>query len=475
MKNLITVICLSLIMSQASVLYSQKTEERLTGSWIGHIVSSSMEIRLVFHISSTAADTLMATLDSPDQSVEGLKLGRVTNNDTIIRIDAPALKIQYNGVLKNDTLIKGTWTQGGRDFPLDISKMKGPLKDIRPQEPVPPFPYRSEEVRFRNNTEGFELAGTLTIPEGKGPFPAVVLITGSGYQDRNETVFNHKPFLVISDYLTRNGIAVLRYDDRGTASSGGNRNNATSENLASDAYAAVEYLASRPEINHQLTGLAGHSEGSLIAAITAANHNDIAFIVSLAGPGIRGEDLILRQTKDIMSLSGADTASVNEYNRVMSHLYNIIVTEKDQKSAYISAMQWFNTYLDGKGVPPEKRKDETAVFVKSVVAANNPWFRYFLATDPKQFWAKVKCPVLALNGEKDLQVYYRDNLAGISEGIKSGGNKQIKTMSFAGLNHLFQHCKTGLTTEYATIEETFSPEVLKVISGWISDTAKSKK
>jgi len=176
-----------------------------------------------------------------------------------------------------------------------------------------------------------------------------------------------------------------------------------------------------------------------------------------------------------MSLSGADTASVNEYNRVMSHLYNIIVTEKDQKSAYISAMQWFNTYLDGKGVPPEKRKDETAVFVKSVVAANNPWFRYFLATDPKQFWAKVKCPVLALNGEKDLQVYYRDNLTGISEGLKSGGNKQIKTMSFAGLNHLFQHCKTGLTTEYATIEETFSPEVLKVISDWITDIARTKK
>lgn len=450
----------------------QISDDKIVGSWLGHIVASSMDVRIVFHISISPADTLVATLDSPDQSVEGIKLGRVTHQDSILFIDASNLRIKYTGVIRNDTLINGTWSQSGKDYPLNLVKMKAPLVVNRPQEPKPPFPYTAEEVVFTNNEEKFDLAGTLTIPQGKGPFPAVILITGSGYEDRDETIFNHKPFLVIADYLTRNGIAVLRYDDRATAKSGGNKTNATSLNLAGDAAAAVDYLMSRPEIDHFKVGLAGHSEGSLIAAITASERTDIAFIVSLAGPGIKGEEIILRQSKDMMVASGADTTTVNENERVMRHLYDIIISAPDQKSAVKNSMQWYNNFLDSKGVTAEKRKEEMSGFAKTLVTINNPWFRYFLASQPDLFWRKVECPVLALNGEKDMQVYYRDNLNGIINALKQGGNRKVTGISLPDHNHLFQHCKTGMTTEYANIEETFSPDALKKISDWITDTTK---
>jgi len=472
MKKQILLILLALILVPGIKTAGQISNEKIAGSWMGHIIASSMDVRIVFHFSISAADTLIATLDSPDQSVEGIKLGSVIRQDSILYIDASNLRIKYTGIIQNDTLIKGTWSQSGKDYPLDIERMKAPLTVNRPQEPKPPFPYVAEEVTFTNNQEKFDLAGTLTIPQGNGPFPAVVLITGSGYQDRDETVFNHKPFLVIADYLTRLGIAVLRYDDRATAKSGGNKTNATSVNLAGDASAAVDFLTSRPEIDHSKIGLAGHSEGSLIAAITASGRSDIAFVVSLAGPGIKGEEIILRQSKDIMAASGSDTATVNENQRVMRHLYDIIVSETDQKNAVKKSMQWYNTFLDNKGVTADKRKEEMADFARSLVAINSPWFRYFLASEPDVFWRQVKCPVLALNGEKDIQVYYRDNLDGIVNSLKKGGNREVTAVSLPGHNHLFQHCKTGLTTEYATIEETFSPVALKKMSDWIIEATK---
>ncbi|HNX66866.1 MAG TPA: alpha/beta fold hydrolase [Bacteroidales bacterium] len=450
----------------------QISDERIVGSWIGHITASAMDVRIVFHFSTSPSDTLVATLDSPDQSVEGLKLGRVIHQDSLVLIDATNLRIQYTGVIRNDTLIDGTWKQSGKEYQLNIQKMKAPLTVNRPQEPHPPFPYAAEEVSFMNKSENFSLAGTLTIPQGNGPFPGVVLITGSGYEDRDETVFNHKPFLVIADYLTRRGIAVLRYDDRATAKSGGNKTNATSLNLAGDAAAAVDYLMSRPEIDHNKIGLAGHSEGSFIAAITASERNDIAFIVSLAGPGIKGEEVILRQTRDMMTASGSDTAAVNENDREMHHLFDIIKSEKDPKNAFKKSVQWYNTFLDSKGVTDEKRKEEMSTFTKKVLAVNSAWFRYFLTTEPSQFWRKVKCPVLALNGEKDMQVYYRDNLDGIAAALKQGGNRKVTVISLPGHNHLFQHCKTGLGTEYATIEETFSPVALEKMSDWITETTR---
>jgi pimeloyl-ACP methyl ester carboxylesterase len=337
---------------------------------------------------------------------------------------------------------------------------------------VPPFPYREEEVTFRNNIENFDLAGTLTLPEGNGPFAAVVMITGSGQQDHNETVSNHKPFLVIADYLTRNGIAVLRYDDRGKGKSKGNAANATSLSFA-DA-AAVAYLLGRPEINPKKIGLAGHSEGGLIAPIVASKNKNIAFIVSLAGPGVRGYDIIVRQTRDIMTASGAPEKEIEETVATNRKMLEMLMAEPDQHKLAKDAMEWYGKELDKKGLTPEERKDQMASFIQGFVSANNPWMRYFLATDPAPFWSQVKCPVLALNGEKDMQVNYEQNLPAIKAALNSGGNKKVKTMALPDLNHLFQHCTTGALAEYITIEETFSPEALGTITKWIKKTVKVK-
>ena len=472
-KHILIILALQLIF--IATVEGQTSKDKIQGLWMGHIRESAMDIRLVFHITLTPADTLKATLDSPDQSVEGLPMGRVTLEDTVLFIDAPIAHSNYLGFIQNDTLIFGKWSQGGKEYPVILVKQDAPLVIIRPQEPKPPFPYTSQEVHFRNNTEGFNLAGTLTIPAGNGPFPAIILITGSGYQDRNETIFNHKPFMVIADFLTRNGIAVLRYDDRGTAASEGNKTNATSETLAGDAASAVEYLMTRGEINQKQIGLAGHSEGGLIAAIVASGNSNVSFVVSIAGPGVCGSDVLLKQTRDISIGSGIDTANVNKDIRMRSHVFGLMKSEPDQKKFVKDAILWYSSKLDSEGFDPEKKKDEMTNFTQMLLSLNNAWFRYFLLTDPAIFWEKVKCPVLALNGEKDLQVNYTANLNGIRNALKKGGNRKVTIKSLSGLNHLFQHCTTGLPTEYNSIEETFSPEALQIIAEWINVTVRKKK
>ena len=338
---------------------------------------------------------------------------------------------------------------------------------LRPQEPKPPFPYRTEEVTFTNSAERFDLAGTLTLPEGQGPFPAVVLITGSGPQDRDETLMGHKPFLVLADHLTRNGIAVLRYDDRGVGKSRGNMMNATSMSLSYDAEAAVKYLLTRPEINKKMIGLAGHSEGGLIAPMVASRNSTVAFIVSLAGPGVSGNDIILRQTRDIQAASGLPEKDIDETIRTNGKLFEMVMAEADQRKMAKNAMEWYNKELDAKGVTPDERKTMMAQFTQALVSVNSPWFRYFLAANPADYWSKVKVPVLALNGEKDLQVSAEVNLPVIKAALKKAKNKRVTVKSMPGLNHLFQHCTTGSPAEYASIEETFSPEALQIITDWI--------
>jgi len=362
----------------------------------------------------------------------------------------------------------------GRKNDLTIKKGVKPVVHNRPQEPKPPYPYREEEVTFINTVENFSLTGTLTLPQGEGPFPAVVLISGSGQQDRNETVFMHKPFLVLADHLTRNGIAVLRYDDRGVGKSKGNAIKATSLSFADDAEAAVNYLMQRSEINVKKTGLAGHSEGGLIAPIVASRNRNIAFIVSLAGPGVTGYDVILRQTEDIMRASGAAQAEIAETLATNGQLFHMLIDESDQRKFSKDAMEWYGKELDKKGLTQEERQQKMAAFAQGLVSANNPWMRYFLATDPAQFWSQVKCPVLALNGEKDLQVSQEINLPAIRAAVRSGGNRKVKTVMLPGLNHLFQHSETGSPDEYIKIEETFSPEAMEIITLWIRKTMKIK-
>jgi hypothetical protein len=472
-RDRIALTALFLIITAGTAI-SQRSLKDIEGPWTGTLTEGGAQLSMVFRFTMTEADTVKVTLDVPAQGAVNLPLGRVTFKDDTLTVDAPMIKGQYQAVFSGDSALTGTWTQLGRKYPLDLKKNAAPVTYNRPQEPKKPYPYKEEEVTFRNNVENFDLAGTLTLPEGPGPFPAVVLITGSGQEDRNETVFAHKPFLVIADYLTRNGIAVLRYDDRGFGESKGNAANSTSLSFADDAAAAVSYLLGRPEINPKKIGLAGHSEGGLIAPIVASKNNNIAFIVSLAGPGVSGYDILSKQTRDILAVSGSSEQEIEEAWATNSNLFKIVMAQPDQRKAAKEAMEWYSKDLDAKGLTPDERKDKMAAFAQGIGQVNNPWMRYFLSTDPAVFWKAVKCPVLALNGDKDLQVNSELNLPAIKTAVISGGNKKVKTVILPGHNHLFQHCTTGAPAEYTTIEETFSPEALDIITKWIKKTLKVK-
>ena len=469
MKRIIHLPLLLIAIMLTTSLSAQNTKNKniLPGSWLGKISTNSIDLRLVFNLKLNDKDSLIATADSPDQGAKNIPLGRVILKDEKLTIQAPTLLGEYNGTITGDSTIEGTWTQRGVSFTVNLKKLKTALTINRPQEPKPPFPYTSEDVTFTNDKFNIKLGGTLTIPAGTGPFKAVILITGSGPQNRNEELMGHKPFLVIADYLSRNGIAVLRYDDRGVASSQGNYSEATSVDLATDAEAAFYYLKNNPKISQKEIGLMGHSEGGLIAPIVAATNQGIGFIVSLAGPGVTGQQIIIRQSQEIGRLSGESEVQIKEATETNKKLYAVLRKEKDNKKAEIKILALYKEILEKKKTSKEDTEKAVNQLKATFGAPTYTWFRYFIMTDPATFWKKVECPVLAMNGEKDLQVAANENLPAIEKAVESSGNKSVKTLMLPGLNHLFQHCKTGLPAEYNTIEETFSPDALKIISDWI--------
>jgi uncharacterized protein len=467
------IVSLSLVLAAillTNSLSAQNTKNKiiLPGSWLGKISTNGIDLRLIFNLKLNEKDSLIATADSPDQGAKNIPLGRVILKDQKLTIQAPMLLGEYNGTITGDSTIDGIWTQRGGNYTVNLKKLKTPFAINRPQEPKPPFPYESEDVTFTNNKFNIKLGGTLTIPAGKGPFRAVILITGSGAQNRNEEIMGHKPFMVIADYLSRNGIAVLRYDDRGVGKSQGNYAESTSADLATDAEAAFTYLKNDPKINPKAIGLLGHSEGGLIAPIVAASNENIAFIVSLAGPGVTGQQIIIRQSQDIGRLSGEKENAIKESAETNKKLYAVLRKEKDNKKAEVKILALYREILIKKKTSKEDTEKAVNQLKATFGSGTYTWFRYFIMTDPAVFWKKVKCPVLAMNGEKDLQVAANENLPAIEKALKSSGNKSVKTTKLQGLNHLFQHCKTGLPTEYGEIEETFSPEALKIITDWIS-------
>ncbi len=373
---------------------------------------------------------------------------------------------KYEGKFTSDSTIEGTWKQSGMSFPLSFKKTEVVTELKRPQTPKPPFPYRSEDVEYMNPASGLKLAGTLTLSENTKKCPAVILISGSGAQDRDETIFGHKPFWVIADYLTRNGIAVLRVDDRGVGGSEGNTGDATSEDFAGDVIAGLEFLKTRKEIDYNKMGLIGHSEGGLIAPIVATKSKDVAFIVLLAGPGINGEKIIYSQVENINRALGLDEEQIKQKLNTEKAVFDILLSQKNSADK-IEELQ--NLLTDG--MYDTMSEDQKKAIDIQANAINSPWFRFFLSYDPYPVLSKVKCPVLALNGEKDLQVPPKENLEALKKAMTEGGNKNFKTMEIPELNHLFQHCETCLVSEYATIEETVSPEVLQILYNWIWNSA----
>lgn len=439
----------------------------ITGQWNGLLKVQGVQLRVVFNVSKSA-DGYTSTMDSPDQGANGIPVTKTSFENPNIHFEVANAGIVYDGVLKENE-IEGTFKQGGQSFPMNLSK-KAIEKPIvkRPQEPTQPYPYYTEDVSFNNSAANITLAGTLTLPAKEGNYPAVIMITGSGPQNRNEELLGHKPFLIIADYLTRHGIAVLRYDDRGTAKSTGNFKTATSADFATDVKAAVAYLKTRKEINTKKIGLVGHSEGGLIAPMVAADSKDVAFIVLLAGPGMQGAPLLILQEALISKASGASDADVEKNKVTSKKVFDLIANTPDLNQMKTGITDIMNDAIknDTSMHLPAGVKQEEFVS-KQVEQLTSPWMLYFLQYDPVPTLQKVKCPVLAINGEKDLQVPPKENLSAIKAALEKGGNKKATIKELPGLNHLFQECKTGSPSEYAEIEQTFSPAALDEIAKWI--------
>ncbi|WP_417356747.1 alpha/beta hydrolase family protein [Flavobacterium sp.] len=439
----------------------------ITGTWNGKLEFQGVQLRMVVNISQNEAGEYNGTMDSPDQGAKGIPLGNITFTNNSLAFSVPAAGVQYKGDLK-DGIITGTFNQAGTSLPLNLSKGLGVN---RPQEPKAPFPYYSEDITFKNEKEGITLAGTLTLPEKTGNYPAVILISGSGPSNRNEEIADHKPFLLLADHLTKNGIAVLRFDDRGVGESGGDFQKATSADFATDVEAAFKYLKTRPEINKKKIGLLGHSEGGMIAPMVAEKNDDVAFVVLLAGPGIKISELMVLQNYTLGKISGVSEEVLASSKAQNKKIYDVVINESDPKIRKEKVTALFKADmgadLAAQGATEEQIDRYAASEAQGILS---PWFVYFLKYNPEQALKNTKCPILALNGSKDVQVTPDENLNGIK--LATSANKKVTIKKMDELNHLFQECKTGLPQEYGNIEQTMSPVVLSEISGWIKQQVK---
>jgi uncharacterized protein len=450
---------------------SDASSKEINGLWVGVLNLNGMKMRFVLKVTRGADGALAVKMGSPDQGIKDMPMDSITCQDGLVRFGAKAFGIFYEGKLnKEGTEISGQLKQGPTSIPLIFKHADSVPTLNRPQDPVRPFPYDEEEVAYENRKDGVRLAGTLTIPRTKGPFPAVLLITGSGSQDRDETIAGHRPFLILADHLTRLGIAVLRVDDRGMGSSsiGNDPFNVTSVNFEEDVMVGIEFLKGRKEIDAGKIGLIGHSEGGMIASMVAAKSKDIAFIVIMAGPGQIGEDLILLQTELLNKARGMSNEVIVQGNLALQRAFAIVKEEKENSAAEKRIKEALAKQV---AEMTQEQRDAFAPMQKEINAwiplYVHPWFRFFISFNPRPVLMKVSCPVLAINGERDLQVSAKENLAGIVEALKDGENKDYKVVSLPNLNHLFQTCRTGTISEYGQIEETISPVALKTISDWI--------
>ncbi len=467
MKKLIIYIKTLCIVIYFSTYYA--TGQDITGKWYATLLIESNELRLIFDIVQTDS-LLSATLSSPDQGVSNIPLEKVRFNNSVLSISHPPIGMEYSGVYTNERIL-GTFRQSGLSAPLQLTK-RAPEGSGRPQEPGKPYPYKENEILFINYKDSIVLAGTLSCPAEGEKFDAVILISGSGPQNRNQEIAGHKPFLVLSDHLTKSGLAVLRYDDRGVGASGGVFANATTIDFAEDLFWAVRYLESRDDINR--IGLIGHSEGAIVASIVASQHpGKIEFIVLMAGPALPGKEILLTQQEAISLAGGSSKEEVLEYIRINRGLFSIIEEsiESLPMEKVRDSLELFLNNETGASVG-------SAIIRQQVNTLTSPWMLFFLNYDPRNTLSKVQSHILAINGTKDLQVLAAQNLNQLYNTIIGGdregeidiirNNKHVTIIEFEGINHLFQLCNTGHPSEYSKIEETINPSVLDTISAWIN-------
>ena len=445
----------------------------ITGQWNGVLKVQGTQLRVVFNVTADNGE-LKSTMDSPDQGAKGIPTTATTFENSTLKITIINAGIEYTGTLGDDNIIVGTFKQAGQSFPMNLTRGAIEKEVIaRPQEPRKPYPYYSEDITFENKEAKITLAGTLTLPKENGLFPVVILISGSGPQNRDEELLGHKPFLVLSDFLTRNGIAVLRYDDRGTAQSEGDFKAATSPDFATDVESAIEYLKTRKEIDKKQIGLIGHSEGGIIAPMVANKSKDVAFIVLLAGTGLPGDQILLSQQRLIGKASGVRDELLQENELINKKAFDVVKKSNSLEQLEDDLTNLLNKFLVDNPITDIPQGMSSDDFVKlQITQVVNPWMQYFIKYDPSLALEKVKCPVLALGGEKDLQVPSKENLEAIKIALAKGGNKKVTIKELPNLNHLFQESITGTPNEYATIEQTFSPIALNEILKWIKAQTK---
>ena len=447
-KTLFTLCALGLSLST----YAQS----LLGDWNGTIKLGPNSLPLVFHISSTNGQA-QCLMDSPDQGAKGIPTTVDFLAKDSIAIHITAIGAAYQGKL-NAGIIKGRFSQNGMQFKLDLKP--GDFVRERKQTPKPPFPYPTTEVEFVNPSDQAHLAGTLTYPitfAMNQQVPVVLMVTGSGQQNRDEEIMGHKPFAVIADFLAKMGIASLRYDDRGYGKSTGDFKNATSHTFMTDALAGINYLKKDKRFNK--IGILGHSEGGLIAFMCAGEAtNELDFIVSLAGTAVRGDEILIKQNELLLSAQKVTALYSDSYSKVLRKVLQHRINRKPVHDAKAIVEQYLT---ESKVELPEN----LVANLQQVLTIQNQWMDYMISYDPSAAISKITCPVMAINGEKDLQVDAEMNLGALKKTLKENESHLIK--SYPSLNHLFQHCKTGFVNEYATSEETISPEVLEDIAQWI--------
>ncbi len=463
-------------LSRADVEAAQEREAelQLDSTWLGTLKAGPTELRLQLRIYRSPDGTLSARLDSIDQGARDLKIARITATKDRLSFEMAMPAASYEGTFNTDhTEIIGRWKQGGATLPLVFKKTDEQIEFRRPQEPKPPYPYAEEEVSFENREAGVKLTGTLTLPPSEQPVAAVILISGSGPQDRNETVMGHRPFWVLSDELTRQGVAVLRTDDRGVGGSTGDTSAATTSDLADDVLCGIRYLKTRPEIDPKRIGLLGHSEGGVIAPLAASRSSDVAFIVLMAGTGLTGEEILVKQAELMGRAAGRSEDEIARNREVQQAMLEIVKAEPDPATAEKKLRRLVSERVAELTEQERAREGLTQAFLESQVRmVNSPWLRYFVTYDPTTALRKVRCPVLALNGSLDLQVPPKEDLEAIASALREGGNTDFRTVELPGLNHLFQRARTGAISEYSTIEQTIAPETLELIGDWILDHAQ---
>lgn len=468
--KLITKLLISLAISLLSVVGLLAQE--VIGTWQGILKIQETELVVVFHIEKNDVDGYTSLMDSPTQGAFDIPTTKTTFENEKLEIVVANLAIFYQGKLLNDTIM-GTFNQGGMSFPLMfVRSIKKEI--VRPQNPTAPYPYDVEEITFTNKKEQIDLAATLTLPKGKENAPAVILIAGSGPNDRDETIFGHKPFWVLADYLTRQGIAVLRYDKRGVDESKGEYFLATTQDFAEDTEAAFNYLKSRKEIDSTNIGLIGHSEGGVIAPIIAARNSEIKFVVLMAGVGVNGMDLVLEQHQHVFNKTTLTKEEKENLNPILINIYSSVLSweeyvgSADERSQLKQELNILWQHLPKEIRGEEQNIASKEIYIEKTVAdITSPWFRHFLKINTSDYLEKLSIPILAINGENDTQVNYHTNLNGIKQALKKANNKHYTINSYPHLNHLFQESNSGEIGEYGEIEQTISPEVLSDIAEWI--------